>query len=314
MWSRLDDEWIQLEEGRSCLRGGQWNDELKSSFPKKKTVWFFLFSQFWQRPSLIPIVWSGLRDTCIYRPINGKLCPTFMELRMVIQCEHLIWSRILCLFNQAQATASKWKKGKMRLRVLINNVWIFKRNVYVLTNNARVFKMMSVFVCEKELCVNIFIDCCKVLAAPLKRTFPPFFNNRMSLLKRQSRNKNIFLTQLASQNSVYSKCKINWFDFDSVFKHVWKVLYCFLFKSFLINVLITFQRNLDIMQISKSGNFANVMWAKKAQNILTLFFELNIFLFWSHTVKLFFQRRQNDMKVEWKKQAVAIQRNASNKQ
>ena len=96
----------------------------------------------------------------------------------------------------------------------------------------------------------------------------------MSLLKRQSRNKNIFLTQLASQNSVYSKCKINWFDFDSVFKHVWKVLYCFLFKSFLINVLITFQRNLDIMQISKSGNFANVMWAKKkAQNILTLFFE-----------------------------------------
>ena len=134
----------------------------------------FLFSQLWQRPSLIPIVWSGLRDTCIYRPINGKLCPTFMELRMVIQCEHLIWSRILCLFNQAQATASKWKKGKMRLRVLINNNWIFKRNVYVLTNNDRVFKMMSVFVCEKELCVNIFFDCCKVLAAPLKRTFSAF--------------------------------------------------------------------------------------------------------------------------------------------
>ena len=104
------------------------------------------------------------------------------------------------------------------------------------------------------------------------------------------------MTQLPSQNSVYSKCKINWFDFDSVFKHVWKVLYCFLFKSFLINVLITFQRNLDIMQISKSGNFANVMWAKKAQNILTLFFELNIFLFWSHTVKLFFK----EVKTIWK--------------
>ena len=63
---------------------------------------------------------------------------------------------------------------------------------------------MSVFVCSKELCVNIFFDCCKVLAAPLKRTFPPFFKNRMYLLKRQSRNKNVFLTQLASQNSVYS--------------------------------------------------------------------------------------------------------------
>ena len=166
------------------------------------------------------------------------------------------------------------------------------------------------------MCVQIFFDCCKVLAAPLKRTFPPFFNNRMSLLKRQSRNKNIFLTQLASQNSVYSKCKINWFDFDSVFKHVWKVLYCFLFKSFLINVLITFQRNLDIMQISKSGNFANVMWAKKAQNILTLFFE-HLFVLKPkspHCETFFFQRRQNDMKVEWKKQAVAIQRNASNKQ
>ena len=134
--------------------------------------------------------------------------------------------------------------------------------------------------------------------------------------KGRAGTKIFFLTQLASQNSVYSKCKINWFDFDSVFKHVWKVLYCFLFKSFLINVLITFQRNLDIMQISKSGNFANVMWAKKAQNILTLFFE-HLFVLKPkspHCETFFFQRRQNDMKVEWKKQAVAIQRNASNKQ
>ena len=99
---------------------------------------------------------------------------------------------------------------------------------------------------------------------------------------------------------MYSKCKINWFDFDSVFKHVWKVLYCFLFKSFLINVLITFQRNLDIMQISKSGNFANIMWAKKSSKYSdTILWIEHLFVLKPHC-ETFFQRRQNDMKVEWK--------------
>ena len=139
---------------------------------------------------------------------------------------------MLCLFNQAQATPSNWKKEGC-VCVLTNNVWVFKRNVYVLTNNVWVSKIMSVFVCSKELCVNIFFDCCKVLAAPLKRTFPPFFSNRMYLLKRQSRKKIQFLTSLASQNRLCWKCKMNWFKFDSVFKRL-KVLCCFLYMSFLM--------------------------------------------------------------------------------
>ena len=177
MWSQIDDEWLQFEGGRSCLRGGQlkitaWNN----LFPDLSDFWF---SQLCHRPSLIPIVWSGLRDTCIYRPINGKLCPTFMELRMVIQCEHLIWSRIAVFVQPSTSNTFKVKKGNICLCV-----WVLK--------------IMSVFVCSKELCVNIFFDCCKVLAAPLKRTFPPFFSNRMYLLKRQSRKKIQFLTWLAS--------------------------------------------------------------------------------------------------------------------
>ena len=136
-----------------------------------------------------------------------------MELRMVIQCEHLIWSRIAVFVQPSTSNTFKVKKGNICLCV-----WVLK--------------IMSVFVCSKELCVNIFFDCCKVLAAPLKRTFPPFFSNRMYLLKRQSRKKIQFLTSLASQNRLCWKCKMNLFKLIQC-SNVWRYFAVFYICHFL---------------------------------------------------------------------------------
>ena len=80
------------------------------------------------------------------------------------------------------------------------------------------------------------------------------------------------MTQLASQNSLYSKFKMNWFRFDSVFKHVWKALYCFLLKSFLMFWLHF--RGTRILCRSQNPEISPMSYErKKAQKILTPFFE-----------------------------------------